>query len=264
MAAAADHDVTRIEAFSDAVFGFAITLLVVSLAVPDSFDELWQVIRGLPVFAVTFAILLMMWQEHHNLFKRFPCADGVTIWLNGALLFVVVSYIYPLKFLFSGIVGPGGMRFGQGSTSMRLDQAKMLMVIYGVGFAAIFLLFAAMYWRAARRATDPASRHDAHVLVGHSFVYVAVAALSMLLAVLGGNYASAYSGVAYGLVGPFQGLYHGLTGRYWPPPAAMPAEALTGPAASRIAGPASPVAVVASPGGEAPPVTPGRPGSASG
>lgn len=220
---AADHDVTRIEAFSDAVFGFAITLLVVSLEVPDSFDELLQVMKSLPVFAVTFAILLMMWQEHHNLFKRFPCADGVTIWLNGALLFVVVSYIYPLKFLFSGIVGPGGMRFGQSSSFMRLDQAKMLMVIYGAGFAAIFLLFAAMYWRAGRRAADPAERHDATVLVGHSFVYIGVAVLSMGLAVFGGLYASAYSGVAYGLIGPFQGLYHGLTRRYWQPPVAASA-----------------------------------------
>ncbi len=223
MAAAADHDVTRIEAFSDAVFGFAITLLVVSLEVPDSFDELLQVMKSLPVFAVTFAILLMMWQEHHSLFKRFPCADGVTIWLNGALLFVVVSYIYPLKFLFSGIVGPGGMRFGQSSTFMRLDQARMLMVIYGAGFAAIFLLFATMYWRARRRATDPADRHAATVLIGHSVVYIGVAVLSMGLAVFGGLYASAYSGVAYGLIGPFQGLYHGLTDRYWKPPVAASA-----------------------------------------
>ena len=82
--AGAEQDVTRIEAFSDAVFGFAITLLVVSLEVPNSFDELMRVIRGLPVFAITFAILLMIWQEHHGLFKRFPNADGVTIWLNGA------------------------------------------------------------------------------------------------------------------------------------------------------------------------------------
>lgn len=216
--AAADHDVTRIEAFSDAVFGFAITLLVVSLEVPNSFDELLQVMRGLPVFAVTFAILLMMWQEHHNLFKRFPCSDGVTIWLNGALLFVVLSYIYPLKFLFSGIVGPSGMRFGQNTSFIRFDQMMTLMLVYGAGFAAIFLIFAAMYWRAARRVTDPVARHDARVLLGHSFVYVGVAALSMALAVFGGSYASAYSGVAYGLTGPFQALYHGLTDRYWKRP----------------------------------------------
>jgi len=216
MADRADHDVTRIEAFSDAVFGFAITLIVVSLEVPDSFDDLLRVMKSLPVFAVTFAVLLMIWQEHHGLFKRFPSSDGVTIWLNGALLFVVVAYIYPLKFLFAGVVG---MRFGESAKFIRLEQMMTLMLVYGAGFATIFLLFAAMYWRASRRVTDPLDRHDARVLIGHSFVYVSVAALSMGLAVFGGSYASAYSGIAYGLVGPAQGLYHGLTDRYWKPPA---------------------------------------------
>ena len=220
MAGAADA--TRIEAFSDAVFGFAITLLVVSLEVPASFDDLMRVMRGLPVFAITFAILLMMWQEHHRLFKNFPCDDGPTIWLNGALLFVVVSYIYPLKFLFTGIVGPDGRRFGQGSF-IRLEQMSTLMIVYGIGFAAIFLLFAAMYWRAARRTTDPMQRHDARVLIGHSFVYVSVAAVSMVLALFGGAYASAWSGAAYGLIGPFQGLYHALTARYWKAPVTIEA-----------------------------------------
>ena len=222
--AAAGHDATRLEAFSDAVFGFAITLLVVSLEVPDSFDELMQVMRGLPVFAVTFAILLLIWQEHHNLFKRFPSADGVTIWLNGALLFVVVSYIYPLKFLFGKIVLPGGVSVGPGGAFRGVDQLVTLMVIYGAGFATIFLLFSAMYWRAARRVTEPVSRHEARVLIGHSFVYVIVAAISMGLAVFGGGDASGYSGVAYGLIGPFQGLYHLLGDRYWKPP--VPAAAV--------------------------------------
>ena len=62
------------------------------------------------------------------------------------------------------------------------------------------------------------------MLIGHSFVYVGVAALSMALAVFGGNYASAYSGMAYGMIGPCQGLYHGLAERYWKPP--VPAAAI--------------------------------------
>jgi uncharacterized membrane protein len=220
MAGAAEHDVTRIEAFSDAVFGFAITLLVVSLEVPASFDELMQIIKGLPVFAVTFAILLMIWQEHHGLFKRFPSSDGVTIWLNGALLFVVVSYIYPLKFLFARLV-LGGVRVGPGGTFERADQLVTLMVIYGAGFATIFLVFAVLYWRAARRAADADARHEARVLVGHSLVYVGVAGLSMALAAFGGYRYGSLSGVAYGLIGPFQALYHTLTARYWKGPAAL-------------------------------------------
>ena len=34
------REVSRIEGFSDAVFGFALTLLVVSLEVPDNFEGL--------------------------------------------------------------------------------------------------------------------------------------------------------------------------------------------------------------------------------
>jgi uncharacterized membrane protein len=230
--AAAHSDVTRLEAFSDAVFGFAITLLVVSLEVPDSFDELMQVIRGLPVFAVTFAILLMIWQEHHGLFKRFPSADGVTIWLNGALLFVVVSYIYPLKFLFAQIVLPGGVRVGPGGAFQGVGQLVTLMVIYGAGFATIFLIFATLYWRAGRRATDAATRHQAHVLVGHSFVFVGVAALSIALAVFGGARFGGFSGVSYGLIGPFQALYHRLSARYWKAPAVPASPAPIGTPAS--------------------------------
>ena len=209
--ATAEHDATRLEAFSDAVFGFAITLLVVSLEVPNSFDELMQVMRGLPVFAVTFAILLMIWQEHHNLFKRFPSSDGATIWLNGALLFVVVSYIYPLKFLFGQIVLPGGVSFGSGAAFQGVDQLVTLMVIYGAGFATIFLLFAAMYWRAARRVTEPARRHEARVLRSATRSFTSLwPHCRWRWRCSAARLPSAYSGVAYALIGPCQGLYHVL------------------------------------------------------
>jgi hypothetical protein len=56
------------------------------------------------------------------------------------------------------------------------------------------------------------------VRVALCFVSFGVAGVSVGLALFGGDYASAYSGVAYGLIGPCQGLYHGLTARYWRPP----------------------------------------------
>ena len=210
--AGAEHDVTRIEAFSDAVFGFAITLLVVSLEVPNSFDELLQVMKGLPVFAVTFAILLLIWQEHHNLFKRFPSSDGPTIWLNGALLFVVALLHLPAEVPVPADRPAGGHELRTRHAFPGFDQMMTLMLVYGAGFAAIFLLFAVMYWRASRRVTEPVSRHDARVLIGHSFVYVGVAALSMGLAVFGGNRERVLR-CAYGMVGPCQGLYHVLARR---------------------------------------------------
>jgi uncharacterized membrane protein len=51
------REVSRIEGFSDAVFGFALTLLVVSLEVPDNFEGLKTIVRGFLPFALTFALV---------------------------------------------------------------------------------------------------------------------------------------------------------------------------------------------------------------
>jgi Endosomal/lysosomal potassium channel TMEM175 len=224
----ASREVTRLEGFSDAVFGFAITLLVVSLEVPANFDDLMVAFRGLPVFAITFAMLLLVWHEHHTFFRQFGLQDGVTIWLNGLLLFVVMVYIYPLKFLFAmiagftgGGIGPDGLPAGM----IRQDQVVPLMVMYGVGFASIFGVLALMYLHAARLERlgapgtdrDSGSRLDALIGAGHCGVYVLVGLLSIAIAVIGnGPWASGIAGIAYGTIGPFQALYHFVSARWRP------------------------------------------------
>lgn len=90
------HEVTRLEALSDAVFALAMTLLIVSVEVPSSFQALMDVVRGFPAFAICFAILIWFWHTHYTFCRRYGLQDTVTISLNSVLLFVVLFYVYPL------------------------------------------------------------------------------------------------------------------------------------------------------------------------
>jgi len=97
------HEVTRLEGFTDAVFAFAVTLLVVSLEVPQTFPELLVVMRGFFAFGICFAPLAFVWYEHYCFFRRYGLENPWAVALNCALLFFVLFYFYPLKFLFSSM-----------------------------------------------------------------------------------------------------------------------------------------------------------------
>jgi uncharacterized membrane protein len=135
-------EVTRLEHFSDAVFAFAVTLLVVSLEVPRSFPELMAALRGFVAFGVCFAMLVLVWFYHCGFFRRYGLQDRWITFLNGLLLFFVLFYVYPLKFLaFATIVG---------GTPIGAHDIRTIFIVYGSGYAAVFLTFALMQWHAWR------------------------------------------------------------------------------------------------------------------
>src|SRR4026208_110886 len=101
MLPARQHDLSRLEAVSAAVFAFALTLLVGSLDVPKSYRELMTLMAGFIPFAASFALLTWIWYEHNIFFRRYGLQDAWTTTLNAMLLFVVLFYVYPLKFLFT-------------------------------------------------------------------------------------------------------------------------------------------------------------------
>ncbi len=143
---------SRVDGFSDVVFGFALTLLVVSLEAPKTFQELQEMVGGFVPFAVSFLFLLMIWFAHFQFFRRFGLEDFTTIVLNSALLFVVLFYVYPLKFLFNLMTGD--LLRSQHVAHITDAQTRELMILYGGGFAAIYLLLAALYWNAWRRREE--------------------------------------------------------------------------------------------------------------
>jgi len=141
---------SRIDGFSDVVFGFALTLIVVSLEVPHTYAELHELLLGFVPFLICFVFLVMVWWAHYRYFRRFHLHDPATIVLNSALLFTVLFYVYPLKFLFTIV----SKQFTGGTTEgvfTAASQVRELVSVYGIGFTAIYLLFAAMYWNAWRQ-----------------------------------------------------------------------------------------------------------------
>src|SRR5438270_13093811 len=95
------QEITRLESFSDAVFGFALTLLVVSLDVPKTFTDLVTMMRGFPAFALCFLFLALIWNGHYKYCRRYGLDDGTARLLTCVMLFLVLFYVYPLKFLFN-------------------------------------------------------------------------------------------------------------------------------------------------------------------
>jgi uncharacterized membrane protein len=145
------EDVKRIETFSDGVFAFAVTLLIVSLEVPKSYEELLVLMRGFLAFALCFAYLVKLWYDQHVFFRRYALDDKKTIVLNAALLFVILFFVYPLKFL--GVLMFSDQVYGPGMGPFKItrDELPPLMVIYGVGYVVIYILFLLMYRHALSR-----------------------------------------------------------------------------------------------------------------
>ncbi len=73
------QEINRIEAVSGVVFGFALTLLVVSLEVPHTYADLINAMRGFPAFVLTFAALMYVWARHYYFFRYYGLDDLATI-----------------------------------------------------------------------------------------------------------------------------------------------------------------------------------------
>jgi hypothetical protein len=144
-------DISRVEGLSDAVFGFAITLLAVSLEVPKTAAEVLHALRGVLAFAITFLILFNMWRIQFNYFRRYGIEDRRIVWLTAALLFVLLVFIYPLKFVMATICESLLKHIGFPDPSFHrqlvLPDADIppLFTAFGFGLSAVFGVFSLMF-----------------------------------------------------------------------------------------------------------------------
>lgn len=211
-------EVSRIEGFSDAVFAFAITLLIVSLEVPTSFEQLSHLVYGFPAFFVTFIAIIGIWYAHYIFFRRFGLKDGITIVLNAALLFVVLFYIYPLKFLATLLISNGLLKRVLGlnipiQISMGTQENwAYLMMIYGFGFLAVFSILVVLHFH-AYRMRDSLGLNKIETFTTRSTIYAhgicaVTALLSLVIVIFGkGVWSIILSGWIYALIGPAQAVH---------------------------------------------------------
>lgn len=97
-------DTDRLEAFSDGVFAIVITLLILEIRVPEIANsvtssefvhELGQLWPKFSAFILSFAVIYIIWMNHHRTFNMRAKSNRILMLLNGLILFFTVLVPFP-------------------------------------------------------------------------------------------------------------------------------------------------------------------------
>jgi uncharacterized membrane protein len=87
---------SRLEAFSDLVFGFSLSLLATRLDVPAKMTDIFDSTRWLAIIA-TFAFVCRFWLEHYRVFRHQFVAEMADAVVNFAFLFGIAVLPYAVQ-----------------------------------------------------------------------------------------------------------------------------------------------------------------------
>lgn len=156
-------DKTRLEAFSDGVFGFAITLLVLGVQVPalrtandaELRIALLKELSQLVPYVTSFATIGIIWLNHHAMFHSVERVEHTTLTLNLLLLLVVTFIPYPTAVL---------SRYGAMPSSAFLYGSTLTAI--GVAYSLLWLHITRRGLSSIRRDTEHARRKFRRNLAG--------------------------------------------------------------------------------------------------
>lgn len=201
------HAGARLDAFVDAAFAFAVTLLVIASASPPAnLDDLRTAVGQIPASAFAFALISLFWFGH-KAFGRLTCKRDAQIQLLSlAIVFTVLVYVYPLRLLTGSFFFwmSGGRLPGNGIINSFADL-QQLYIYYGAGFAILAALYAALFFHGVRHAERlemaPEALDDARDFAAIWLILVLVGVSSALLAALGPLLAAPWlPGFTYGAI----------------------------------------------------------------
>lgn len=162
-----DHDpdfrwrgtnVTRIENLSDIAFAVALGMLITGVDAPRNVAGLREFLIYIFPTLAGFAVLLGLWNGHYTFFRRYGVADRKIIFLNAALIFVVLFMAYPLRFAFDSLFSWIRTLFtGDYTRSYELginsfDIAGEIITYFSLFYATSFALFALMQGHVLKKA----------------------------------------------------------------------------------------------------------------
>lgn len=168
-----DKETSRLEAFSDGVFGFAITLLVLDIKVPDVgsgknlFESMaadWSVYLS---FLIGFFTILICWINHHFMFDYIYRSNSKLLLLNGFKLLVVTFTPFATALI--------GRYIGE------VDQT-MAVNVYTLNFACMGSIMFFIWYYAYRNNLMKPERHGALRTITH--YYFLAGAMSITIFVL--------------------------------------------------------------------------------
>lgn len=148
------QQVTRLEAFVDAAFAFAVTLLVISFDdIPSNAEELIAAFKAIPSFAASFAMVASFWYSHNVWSRRYGLDDGVSILLSLLLVFLVLVYVFPLRLMFASFFAWISSDWLPSNYQIQtVGDLRLMFVTYACSFISLCSVLALLYRRAGRLA----------------------------------------------------------------------------------------------------------------
>ena len=159
----ASNDTARVEAFSDGVFAIAITLLVLDLKVPRDLHEgrtladvLLEQWPAYLAFVTSFMTILVMWINHHRIFRLIGRSDDRLLLYNGLLLMGITLVPFPTSLV---------------AEYLRHDGQRTAALVYNATFIVIGICFN-LLWRTAAvndRLLDARADRSAVRAISHAY-----------------------------------------------------------------------------------------------